>query len=213
MKLALTLALVFSSSFGLAALFEGKGTPKQTFDVSDVVVPVYPEAQVKFPGGEAVKVVLTGAGIRTKTVFKAKVYVAASYAEKPSLLGEGDPLPGFAKNRAKAIHLTFLRDVSGDQVRNAFTESLKENGLDPEKEPLSKLLSQIQNGVSKKASVTVAGFTPGEGKGETIYLEFPGKLIEGQGQDLAQSFWRIWFGKPSDGGLETLKAALLGKTE
>jgi hypothetical protein len=79
---------------------------------------------------------LLGVGVRTRTMLKVKVYAVGLYAADSALAG---PLaahkanvaaPSFYKDLVsgdfeKQVVMKFVRDVSTDQIRGAFRESLK----------------------------------------------------------------------------------------
>jgi len=62
---------------------------------------------------------LNGLGLRKKVVFK--VYVGGLYLETPS----NDAAAILASDQAKAVRMTFLRDVSKSQLRDAFVEGFE----------------------------------------------------------------------------------------
>jgi hypothetical protein len=78
---------------------------------------------------------LLGAGVRTKTFLKVKVYAICLYVSDATLAGplkayKGRPTdPAFyrelvAGDFPKQVVMTFVRDASADQVREAFYEAL-----------------------------------------------------------------------------------------
>jgi len=79
---------------------------------------------------------LLGIGLRTKTVLKVKVYAIGLYVGDSAISG---PLKGKAGTPElykellggdfkKKVVLKFVRDVSTDQIRDAFREALKDVG-------------------------------------------------------------------------------------
>jgi hypothetical protein len=79
---------------------------------------------------------LLGTGVRTKMMGKVKVYAAGLYVADSALAGPLAPHKGQTSTPAfyqalvsgdfeKAMVLKFVRDVSTDQVRDAFRDSLK----------------------------------------------------------------------------------------
>jgi hypothetical protein len=197
---------------GYASLIEGVGIPSQTFDESGVKVPVFAEVTPKaadLPPTVA-KLYLTGAGLREKkvTLFHVNVYIAASYIDNASALSPAAPMDGLQKSKVNALQLTFLRNLSAEQVRGAFLESLKKNGADTTNPAIQEVLQKIDMELPKGSTMTLLGVS-GIGK-ETLWLETTKGLIHVEGPGLATQFWRIWFGEPADGGLEDLKKKLLG---
>ncbi|HET7293556.1 MAG TPA: chalcone isomerase family protein [Vicinamibacteria bacterium] len=79
---------------------------------------------------------LTGVGLRTRTMLKVKVYAVGLYVADAVLAGplqgeRGRPKsPAFYQEMVsgdapRAIHMKFVRDLSADQIRNAFREVLQ----------------------------------------------------------------------------------------
>ena len=79
---------------------------------------------------------LTGVGLRTKTFLKVKVYAVGLYVADSTLAGplqaeRGKPkTPAFYRelfsgDAPRAIHMKFVRDLSADQIREAFREALQ----------------------------------------------------------------------------------------
>lgn len=100
---------------------------------------VEPKTGTKFPVKEG-DTSLLGVGLRTKTFLKVKVYAIGLYVADPALAG---PLKGKAGapalyhelvngNFEKKVVLKFVRDVSTDQIRDGFRDSLKEAGSNAE---------------------------------------------------------------------------------
>jgi len=94
-----------------------------------------PRSGAKFPVKDA-DTSLLGVGLRTKTIAKVKVYAIGLYVADSALAG---PLKGKAGTPElyqqlvngdfkKKVVMKFVRDVSTDQIRDAFRESLKGAG-------------------------------------------------------------------------------------
>jgi len=96
---------------------------------------VEPKSGVKFATKDG-DTILLGAGVRTKTVLRVKVYAAGLYVADAAVAGplKGKPgTPDLYKELVngdfkKMIVMKFVRDVSTDQIRDAFHESLKGAG-------------------------------------------------------------------------------------
>lgn len=150
----------------------------------------------------ASELVLNGAGIRTRAIFK--VYVAALYlTEKKAGAAEALALAG-----AKRVALTLLRDLSAQQLTEAFDDGIKANSSAAEIEALkprvAELLSLFTDG--KKSDVILLDFLPGSGTSVSLNAAVKGKPIPGD--DLYRALLRIWLGdKPVDGDL---KKGMLG---
>ena len=149
--------------------------------------------------------VLNGAGLRTKVIFK--VYAAALYlSEKkttvPDVLAVAGP---------RRVAITMLREVSSEDFGKAFTDGLNANTLPAER---NKILPQImkfgeifaQTPMLKKGDQLSLDWTPGEGTQCYLNGKKIGELMPDQA--FYNAVLRIWLGdKPVD---RSLKAALLG---
>ena len=149
---------------------------------------------------------LNGAGLRTKSFLKVKVYVAALYVTQPS----ADPAALVALDAPKVIRMTLLRDVDRASMLSAFRDGIEANSP-TQAAALAPKLKQVEAAFPaefKEGQVMAVTYVPGQGT--TVGLEgVKGVAIEGK--DFADALFRIWLGpKPTDGGLEDLKAALLG---
>jgi hypothetical protein len=148
------------------------------------------------------ELVLNGAGIRTRVIFK--VYVGALYlAEKKAAAAEVLALPG-----AKRVALTLLRDLSAQQLNEAFEKGIHANHSAAEVEALkpriAQLLSLFADG--KEGDVILIDYLPGSGTVVTLNGAPKGKPIPGE--DFYRALLRIWLGdKPVD---DDLKQAMLG---
>jgi hypothetical protein len=79
---------------------------------------------------------LLGVGLRTKTIAKVKVYAIGLYVADTAISGPLKRKAGSAERYRelvdgdfkKKVVMKFLRDVSTDQIRDAFRDSLKGAG-------------------------------------------------------------------------------------
>ena len=147
--------------------------------------------------------VLNGAGIRTRAIFK--VYVGALYLQEKKSV----PADVLAAKGAKRVALTLLRDLSAQQLVEAFNEGIQNNTPAAELEALkprtAELLSLFADG--KKGDVILIDYLPDAGTSVRINGQQTGKPIAGE--DLYRALLRIWLGdKPVDGDL---KKGMLGQ--
>ena len=153
----------------------------------------------------ASELVLNGAGIRTRVVFK--VYVGALYlSEKKSNTADALALSG-----AKRVALTLLRELSAQQLGEALNDGIRANSSAAEAEALkpriAELLSLFADG--KKGDVILLDYLPEAGTVVSLNGAARGKPI--QGEDFYRALLRIWLGdKPVDGDL---KQGLLGRAQ
>lgn len=183
------------------------GASKQTI----LEVPIYSEMQASLPWeGKKVPFYLTGAGVRTKKVvlLKVDVYVAASYLDQKGGISKQNPMQTISQSRGKAMVLTFLRDIDKEKIRETFTEALLNNDVDIQLPEVKKFLTGVQFDIKEKDQWVFLGYRMPEGS-EMLLLETPKGKIEGKGKNLATQFWKMWFQKPIDNGVESLKEKLL----
>jgi hypothetical protein len=149
------------------------------------------------------ELVLNGAGIRTRAIFK--VYVGALYlTEKKSAAAEV-----LAQKGAKRLALTMLRELSAQQLNEAFENGIQANNSAAEVEAMkprtAELLTLFTD--AKKGDVILLDFVPESGTAVSINGAAKGKPIPGE--DFYRVLLRIWLGdKPADGDL---KKGLLGQ--
>jgi hypothetical protein len=160
------------------------------------------KARVTADGPE---LVLNGAGLRTRMVFK--VYVAGLYVtDKKSTAADILALKG-----PKRVQLTLLRELSAEQLVEALGEGLKNNNGADE-------LARIKTGVdalmaamlaikrADKGSVISFDYVPGTGTRITVNAEARGAPIAGE--DLYNAVLKIWLGdSPVQ---DSLKKSMLG---
>lgn len=166
-------------------------------------------AGVNVPDGARIgsaDLVLNGAGIRTRAVFK--VYVGALYMTERKA-GASDAI---AQRGAKRVALFILRDLSAEQLSGALTESLAANLPDAERERLAPQIAELTRtmeavGAVKEKNVVTIDYLPESGTRVALDGSPRGKPIAGE--DFYRALLRIWLGdKPVDRGL---KAGMLGQ--
>ena len=164
---------------------------------------------VSHPGKSVVdgtELTLNGLGLREATVFKVDVYVAALYLEKR--LSSGKEILDSAG--PKKLVLKFVRDVSKDEISEAWSESFEKTvGGD-----LGKMTDRIaklngwMTGMTSGGSLSFT-YTTNAATDSNIEINVNGKL-KGTipGNDFAKAFFAIWLG--SEPPNEGLKSGLLG---
>ena len=150
------------------------------------------------------ELVLNGAGVRTRAIFK--VYVGALYLpEKKTVAMEAIAVKG-----AKRVALHLLRDLSAEQVAGAL-DNMSDNLSDVEREKLSPQIADLKAtmaavGEAKEKSLITIDFLPGAGTRVALNGTQKGKTIAGD--DLYPALLKIWLGdKPVD---RDLKNGMLG---
>lgn len=183
---------------GLALLLLLWALPVSAIEVAGVKV----ADKARVGAGE---LVLNGAGIRTRVIFK--VYVGALYLTgKTSVAAEV-----LAQKGAKRVALTLLRDLSAQQLNEAFEMGIQANNSAAEIEAIkprvAELLSLLTDG--KEGDVILLDFLPEAGTAVSLNGQMKGRPIPGE--DFYRVLLRIWLGdKPVDGDL---KKGMLGQAQ
>jgi hypothetical protein len=141
-------------------------------------------------------------------ITSVNVYFIQSYTDLTSPLDAADPLKSLTQAKARALRMTFLREIEAEKIRTSFSDALKENGVSLEDPAIQAILSNLKFDVKKGGSVDIIG-TKTDSGAEKLQLIFPERTVLAESQTLVTDFWKIWFGKPADGGLEDLKPRLL----
>ena len=182
-----------------ALLFSALPALSATVDVAGVKL----EDRVTVAGKP---LVLNGAGVRYKAVFK--VYTAGLYVEKAANTTDGlldQPGP-------KRMTITMLRDIDSAELGKLFSRGMEDN---MERAAFSRLIPGVlrMSEVFSKHKKLVAGDTflidwvPGTGTVLTIKGQVEGEPFKEP--EFFQALMRIWLGpKPAD---NLLKDALLGQ--
>ena len=148
------------------------------------------------------ELVLNGAGVRTRVVFK--VYVASLYLPQKAA-----DLAGVLSKSPRRIQLNILRTLSGDQLVDALNEGLAENNtaaelaaVKPQVEALATIMKSLKE--VKEKDVITLDFVDGATR---IGLNGEAKGSIG-GDAFNQALTKVWLGdKPVQADL---KKSLLG---
>ncbi len=135
---------------------------------------------------------LLGVGLRTKTIAKVKVYAIGLYVADSALAG---PLKGKVSSAdlyrelvngdfKKKVVLKFVRDVSADQLRDAFRDSLK--GAGNKTELWVAYFNDVRSGKQ-----IVIGWTPGVGLETKVAGEDKPVMND---KAFASAVFAIWLG-------------------
>lgn len=145
--------------------------------------------------------VLNGAGLRTK--FVVKVYVAGLYLEQKS----SDPNAILKSDSPKRLVMHFVRDVSKQQMTDAFQESFEKNSPNEAKSmkaDIDKMFAGLED--LKEGNEMVFTYVPGTGT--TMSINGKDKVTIAD-KAFAPVLFSIWLGpKPPNGDL---KKGLLGQ--
>ena len=148
--------------------------------------------------------VLNGAGVRTKLMFK--VYVAGLYLTQKQV----DATAVISDNGNKRVSMHFLRELSAEKLLHGMNEGFEDNNSTTEMiaiEPQTKAFRQMMTSAKavKEGDVIVLDLTS---TGTQVSIN--GKLLGNiDGAAFNQALLRVWLGaKPVDAAL---KKAMLGQ--
>ena len=140
---------------------------------------------------------LNGTGLRQATILKFNVYAAGLYLEKPS--GDGEAIAN--SDQAKSIEMVFMRDVTGKQMAEAFSEGFDKNcvagcaELKPDIAKLQGLMKDLKKGDTMAFHFTSSG----------VDVMIRGQKVGSVGDKaFSQQLIRCWIGKnPPNAGLKS----------
>lgn len=214
MGLAVVVGVLSVSHEVKASVLEFTGNPVNTISAEGVQVPVYRQATLTVPGNPEFQkrpMYLTGAGKYVKPVafIGVNVYIATSYVDNQSGINAADPMGSIKNSKAKVIQMTVLRGLSASQIHAAYEDSLAANDVNLEEPSIAEAMSKVNFGLNKGDVSTLIGITNANGMQSTT-LEAPaGHGSSTDGPEIADTFWKVWFGVPSDSGMGNLKKALM----
>jgi hypothetical protein len=146
--------------------------------------------------------VLNGMGLREATFLKVAVYVAGLYLESKS----ADANAILGSSQVKRISMHFVRDVSADQMRDAWKESFEKNCPKPCAE-LKDRLTALNSYMSDLKTGDSMSFTWSPGRTEVHVRGRSMGVVTGD--DFAKVMLSTWMG-PSPPNA-ALKEGMLGK--
>jgi hypothetical protein len=204
--LASTAAAVTISAIALTAAVPATSYAQSASAAAPTVTEV---AGIKYPDSiqiGAAKLVLNGAGIRYKVVFK--VYTAGLYLPAKASSVEGI----LAEQGPKRIQIVMLREIDANELGKLFTKGMEQNA--PREEFSKSIVGILKlSDIFSARKKLVAGdafaveWVPGTGTVITVNGKPEGQPIKEP--EFYSALMRIWLGKsPAD---EQLKEALLGK--
>ena len=185
----LLLSLTAFSSFSLQAKEVAGINIPETISLSD----------------QSTKLVLNGAGIRTKFIFD--IYIGSLYLEKKA----HTPEEIYKLHGEKRISMHFLySEVEKEKLVKGWNEGFENNLSEKELEKFKSQINQFNKMfiTVKKGDVVNLNFTPTTGTQVVINSKVKG-LVEGD--DFFVALLKIWLGdEPAD---SDLKEAMLGKDD
>ena len=155
--------------------------------------------------GGGSELVLNGAGIRTRAIFK--VYAAGLYlTEKRATASEAIQQAG-----PKRVSMTLMREITAQQLTDALEEGVRDNHTVAELERLKPRMAKLVEimagiGAAKTGMVVALDYLPEGGTRVLVNGTARGESIAGE--DFYRALLRIWLGEsPVD---KSLKSGLLG---
>ena len=155
-------------------------------------------------GSKGGSLVLNGAGVRTRLIFK--IYVAALYL--PAKSNNGEEI--LRTDQARRLLLHMLRDLTSRQLNDSMIEALNETLTPTERAPLESRLQQFHSILNtlqdvKQGTRIEIDYSPQSG---TVVLVDGNEKGRIPGADFNEALLRMWVGAhPRDTELRT---ALLG---
>lgn len=165
--------------------------------------------------GRVYKLRLAGAGLRSRQVafLEFGVYVAEVFMDEPEnfVKTQGGALPSLDRQKAIAIRFTFLRDVTGKEMRDAFTEGLAYNGVYYKSGPVRELLNAMERGEVKQGStVNILAERLANGMEQISFENGQRRVAAVRGEPgLVRAIFSIWFGRVRDPGIRALRDQIL----
>jgi hypothetical protein len=143
-----------------------------------------------------------GSGVRKKfvvDVYVGSLYLVARSEDAETIVVADEP---------KAVRLHFLRDVSKEQMLDAFRDGFRANSpeLAAPLEPKLAELARALPGTMKEGAILLVAYAPGVGT--TVKADGGGEATIA-GKEFADALFRNWLGRsPADGNL---KKKMLGR--
>jgi hypothetical protein len=149
--------------------------------------------------------VLNGAGLRTKLFFK--VYVAALYLTQKQTVANAI----IADENPQRVALHMLRNLSDEQLLNAFNEAIAENHTKAEMAELEAPLKQMTDIFQLRKEIKVGDvitldYLPGSGTQISLNGTVQGTIA---GEKFHRALLKIWLGE--NPAQDSLKLKLLGE--
>jgi hypothetical protein len=162
--------------------------------------------------GRTANLHLLGAGLRKKKVaiVHVNVYVGQLYSDgaTPFVRDGAGALASLAGDKTVALTMTFLRDVSADQVQGAFQDALAANNVDQTSAQMVGFLNAVEAGGDAKngTTITTIGEKLSDGTEVVTYINDQAAPVSVVGPaGFVNAIMSIWLGTPSDDDLGNAK--------
>jgi hypothetical protein len=168
---------------------------------------VEPETGVEYPDSLVVvtpqgrtTLVVTGAGLRERTLLQADVYTVVSYVPARADLEPAPAAAILALDAPKRLQMDMRRNVSRGKLEGTITRVMAANVDD-----LAPLAADLKTffgyfpGDARKSDRIVFDYVPGVGLTTSLNGEVRGVITDFA---FVTALWSVWFGrKPEDAGL------------
>lgn len=172
------------------------------------------------PGGPTIPMTAIGSGLRKKTIllvtfriYTVRFLVSANDAAKFERTPTG-ALESLDSIPAVAMHLSFERSVSSEQLANSLNAAMSANGYhvkhDTDLQALSTAI-RASGAIPSRSTAILAAIRVDPDIDMVVYQAPSGAIASIRGQrGLKRALMSAWFGKPADGGLRGLRDEILG---
>jgi hypothetical protein len=154
-------------------------------------------------GDKPAHLILTGVALRQKFFFN--VYAIGSYVLEGAAVHSAEELA--AINVAKQLHLVMERDVSGNDIAEAFLVAIRQNHPTPEfNDEVTRLIDMIRNIDFKTGDHIYLTHQPGIGLRCNVVGKGDGTI---ENPDFSRAIWDIYLGANNLG--EGIKKGLVSR--
>lgn len=170
----------------------------------------YPDEVTIEADGSSHSLIVTGVGLREKTMLKVDVYTIVSYVDGVNLALEDDQGVSLLNyDAAKQIRMDLRRGFSRDKLCKAFTGVIDKNYKDQGAfEADTEIFLKYFERDAEEGDVLIFTYIPGLGLRTTLNGEEKGTI---ENFEFVKALWSVWFGeKPANGGLKKNLLAALG---
>ncbi len=170
----------------------------------------YPDQiPIETPAGP-VTLVVTGAGLREKTMMKVDIYTIASYVDGAAALG-GDPVAAIlALDAPKRLQMDLRRSFGRDKLVDTFVKTIAANHADqsPFADDLATFLAYFERD-AQEGDVLLFDYVPQVGLTTSLNGEVKGVI---RNVAFVRALWSVWFGEhPADANLTKALVSQVGR--
>jgi hypothetical protein len=170
----------------------------------------YPDEVTVEADGMSHSLVVTGVGLREKTMLKVDVYTIVSYVDGENLALEDDKgIALLEYDAVKQIRMDLRRSFSRDKLIKAFSSVIDKNYKDQAafSADMETFFGYFDRD-AEEGDVIIFTYVPGSGLRTTLNGEEKGTI---ENFEFVKALWTVWFGeKPANGGLKKAMLAALG---